>query len=103
MVIILSSPPPQASLEGLQRWLCQIMLILRVMMNQSKEEVVLSRLQELRLSMEIYRRGYSGEPQQVHTSVFQSCPNEDPEALLLVDPEDCQESGFRMAEETLAR
>ena len=39
---------------SLQRWLCQVMVLLRVLINQSKEEMVLSRLQELQLGVALF-------------------------------------------------
>jgi hypothetical protein len=38
-----------------QRWLCLILSSLRVLISQSKEETVLSRLQELALTVGVYK------------------------------------------------
>ena len=41
-------------MTGLQRWLCLVLAILRVLISQSKEEVVLSRLTELDLRLTLF-------------------------------------------------
>lgn len=43
-------------MTGLQRWLCLVLSLLRVIISQSKEEVVLSRLEELSLSVCVLKR-----------------------------------------------
>lgn len=45
----------QSTMQGLQRWVGLVLVTLRVVMAQSKEEVVLGRLQELGLTMSIYK------------------------------------------------
>ena len=44
----------QSSVEGLQCWMCLVLSILRILISQSKEEVVLSRLQELSLGINVF-------------------------------------------------
>ena len=41
---------------GVQRWLCLVLASLRVLISQSKEETVLSRLQELALTVGIFKQ-----------------------------------------------
>ncbi|XP_050396465.2 huntingtin [Patella vulgata] len=48
---LLAPPGDISCVEGLQRWLCLVLAILRVLMAQSKEEVMLSRLLELNLPL----------------------------------------------------
>ncbi|XP_077992227.1 huntingtin-like [Glandiceps talaboti] len=43
-----------STLSNLQRWLSLVLAILRVVISQSKEEVILTRLQELRLQVNIF-------------------------------------------------
>jgi len=45
----------QGTVEGMQRWMCLVLSILRVLMAQSKEEVMLSRMLELSLSISLYK------------------------------------------------
>lgn len=45
----------QVCVQSLRRWLCMVLAILRVLMAQSKEEVILSRLQELGLELTLFK------------------------------------------------
>ncbi|ESO95031.1 hypothetical protein LOTGIDRAFT_160793 [Lottia gigantea] len=48
---LLAPPTDISCVEGLQRWLCLVLAILRIIISQSKEETVLSRLLELNLPL----------------------------------------------------
>lgn len=45
----------QGSVESLQRWLCMVLSLLRVLMAHSKEEVILTRMQELKLKLTVFK------------------------------------------------
>ncbi|XP_029645621.1 huntingtin isoform X2 [Octopus sinensis] len=53
---LVAKPADVSSVTGLQRWQCLVLSLLRVIISQSKEEVVLSRLEELCLSVCILKR-----------------------------------------------
>ncbi|XP_033756060.1 huntingtin-like [Pecten maximus] len=52
---LLQEPMDVASVENLQRWLSLVLSVLRVLMAQSKEEVILSRMQELGLGLNVFK------------------------------------------------
>ncbi|XP_074640755.1 huntingtin-like [Tubulanus polymorphus] len=52
--ILFSDPYDLSCVNQLEKWLCMVLSILRVLISQSKEETVLSRLQELNLSVKLY-------------------------------------------------
>ncbi|CAG2221231.1 HD [Mytilus edulis] len=45
----------RGSVESLQRWLCMVLSLLRVLMAHSKEEVILTRMQELKLKLTVFK------------------------------------------------
>ncbi|XP_014662838.1 PREDICTED: huntingtin-like [Priapulus caudatus] len=51
---LLVPPKPLTTVQRVQRWMCLALAILRVLIYQAKEEVVLSRLRELGLYVTIY-------------------------------------------------
>lgn len=53
---LVAKPMDVSTVTGLQRWLCLVLSLLRVIISQSKEEVVLSRLEELSLSVCVLKR-----------------------------------------------
>ena len=44
---------PQSTVGGLESWMCLVLAVLRVLMAQTKEEVVLSRIHELGLQLQV--------------------------------------------------
>ncbi|XP_055860312.1 huntingtin-like [Biomphalaria glabrata] len=52
---LLAPPHDVSDLQSLQKWLCLVLIILRVLISQSKEEVILSRLTELQLHVCLLR------------------------------------------------
>ncbi|KAH9487495.1 hypothetical protein Btru_075739 [Bulinus truncatus] len=52
---LLAPPHDVSDLQSLQNWLCLVLIILRVLISQSKEEVILSRLTELQLHVCLLR------------------------------------------------
>ncbi|KAL5022595.1 hypothetical protein ScPMuIL_001750 [Solemya velum] len=58
---LLSTPVSTLSVQSLRRWLCMVLGILRVLMAQSKEEVILSRLQELGLKLTLFKSSCQDE------------------------------------------
>lgn len=60
----------QSTMQGLQRWVGLVLVTLRVVMAQSKEEVVLSRLQELGLTMSIYKDTIKEHRQYASTEIM---------------------------------
>ncbi|ELT98253.1 hypothetical protein CAPTEDRAFT_220329 [Capitella teleta] len=50
---LFSAPSALSSVHSLQQWLCLVLVVLRVIIAQSKEEVVLGRLQELGLGLTV--------------------------------------------------
>ncbi|XP_052771519.1 huntingtin-like isoform X2 [Mya arenaria] len=53
---LLMKPPNISSVRGLELWMCLVLAILRVLMAQTKEEVVLSRIHELNLQLQVLRQ-----------------------------------------------
>ncbi|XP_060084449.1 huntingtin-like [Ylistrum balloti] len=52
---LLQEPMDVACVENLQRWVSLVLSVLRVLMAQSKEEVILSRMQELGLGLNVFK------------------------------------------------
>ncbi|RUS73694.1 hypothetical protein EGW08_018541 [Elysia chlorotica] len=52
---LLGSPENVNNAVGLQKWMCLVLTIIRVLISQSKEEVILSRLSELQLHVCLIR------------------------------------------------
>ncbi|XP_071090376.1 huntingtin-like isoform X1 [Haliotis cracherodii] len=52
---LLGSPGDISCVQGLQRWMCLVLSVMRVLVSQSKEEVVLSRLVDVGLSFPLTR------------------------------------------------
>ncbi|XP_052100645.1 huntingtin-like [Mytilus californianus] len=52
---LLQTPDTLGSVESLQRWLCMVLSLLRVLMAHSKEEVILTRMQELKLKLTVFK------------------------------------------------
>ncbi|XP_071947754.1 huntingtin-like isoform X2 [Antedon mediterranea] len=50
---LMVQPPNFASLTNMQRWLAMVLAIINILISQSKEEVVLSRLSDLRLNINL--------------------------------------------------
>lgn len=51
---LLAPPKPLTTVERIQRWMCLVLVILRVLIYQAKEEVVLSRMHELQLYVTVF-------------------------------------------------
>nr|XP_022340193.1 huntingtin-like isoform X2 [Crassostrea virginica] len=56
---LLQAPTHIGTLENLQRWVCLVLSVIRVLMAQSKEEVILSRLTEMRIRLALFRTPFS--------------------------------------------
>ncbi|KAL8615828.1 hypothetical protein ACOMHN_048536 [Nucella lapillus] len=52
---LLAPPVNVESLHGVERWMCLVLALLRVLVSQSKEEAILSRLEELSLHIPLTR------------------------------------------------
>ncbi|XP_056004424.1 huntingtin-like isoform X2 [Ostrea edulis] len=52
---LLQAPTNIGTVENLQRWMCLVLSVIRVLMAQSKEEVILSRLTELRIKLALFK------------------------------------------------
>ncbi|KAK3589444.1 hypothetical protein CHS0354_020780 [Potamilus streckersoni] len=52
---LFSCPVDMTSSHCLERWICLLLSVLRVLMVQSKEEVILSRLQEIGLKVNVFK------------------------------------------------
>ncbi|XP_061171379.1 huntingtin-like isoform X1 [Saccostrea echinata] len=52
---LLQAPSNIGTTENLQRWMCLVLSVVRVLMAQSKEEVILSRLTELRIKLTLFK------------------------------------------------
>ncbi|KAL3864910.1 hypothetical protein ACJMK2_006556 [Sinanodonta woodiana] len=52
---LFSCPVDMTSSHCMERWICLLLSVLRVLMVQSKEEVILSRLQEIGLKVNVYK------------------------------------------------
>ncbi|XP_053407184.1 huntingtin-like isoform X2 [Mercenaria mercenaria] len=56
---LLMKPANISTCKGLVRWMCLVLSVLRVLMAQTKEEVVLSRIHELGLKLHVFQTGES--------------------------------------------
>lgn len=70
----------QTGCHGIQRWMCLVLTVLRVLISQSKEEVILSRLQELGLLVSVpCRHGDVAEQQSSETMTSDDDEDQPPE------------------------
>ena len=64
----------QSSGTGLERWLCLVLAILRVLMAQTKEEVVLSRIQELGIRLHVFKVQETDIPEAYKSKIAAMSP-----------------------------
>ncbi|XP_076466851.1 LOW QUALITY PROTEIN: huntingtin-like [Babylonia areolata] len=67
---LLAPPGSVESLQGVERWMCLVLALLRVLVSQSKEEAILSRLEEMGLHIHLTRGSH--HPPHHHTLMTSS-------------------------------
>ncbi|KAL4231691.1 hypothetical protein ACF0H5_009269 [Mactra antiquata] len=81
---LLMKPASVNTSQSVERWMCLVLAILRVLMAQTKEEVVLSRIHELGLKLQVYKSNIDIDISEAERGIIDNLLPEDIMARLFL-------------------